>query len=109
LQIVNKYDILFLCETWLKDDDSINIEGYYSVSIPRPESNSSRRGHGGVFLLIKSKLLQGLTVCETDNSGVIWIKASKTVFDMKNDVYMCFVYIPPSNSFYYLSHDIGFF
>jgi len=111
LDFVNTFDIFFVCETWQKDIIDYNINGYDCVSIPRPESvqKSSYRGHGGVCLFYSTFISKGVKIVETDTSGIIWIKLCKHYFNADDDIFICFSYIPPQNSHYYILHPIGFF
>jgi len=79
------------------------------VPVPRPESPKSKRGHGGICLYYKNHLRDGIVTQSIDQSGILWIKLCKTFFQLDDDLYLCFVYIPPSNSKYYDKHGIVFF
>ena len=68
-----------------------------------------KRGHGGVCLFNRSEIRKGVQILETDNAGFIWIKLCKDFFKLEMDICMCFVYIPPQDSVYYKSHNIGYF
>ena len=109
IEFIRDCDILFISETWQKDNEDYQIKGYKILTVPRPESIHSRRGHGGICLFYKECLQDGIDICEIDNKGIIWIKLCKTYFGFENDLYICFVYIPPCNSVYYQSHEEGFF
>ena len=80
LEFVYNFDIVFLCETWQKSIDDFSINGYESVTVPRPQSLYSRRGHGGICLFFKHGLVNGITVFETNEIGFIWIKLCKRFF-----------------------------
>ena len=82
----------------------------------------SRRGHGAICLFYKFNLKQvcfgafhnilqrcadrGIIIQEIDSGEFIWVKMCKSSFWVfETDWYVCFVYIPPSNSVYFLSHE----
>lgn len=109
LNFALNFDIIFLSETWQKNENDFCLNGYESISLPRPESLKSKRGHGGICLFYKNSLKHGIIVQETDNAGFLWVKFCKTYFGFEEDLYVCFVYIPPSNSVYYLTHEIGYY
>ncbi|CAC5394633.1 unnamed protein product [Mytilus coruscus] len=46
LDIVCKYDIFFLCESWLKDNDLIEIDGFAKVSCVNRKQNIGVRSEG---------------------------------------------------------------
>ena len=60
-------------------------------------------------IFYNSLLSDGITVVETDPTGVIWLKLCKHFFHYEHDVYVCFSYIPPQNSVYFNLHPSGFF
>jgi len=103
---VSTFDIFFVCETWQKNPVDYNIDGFVSFCIPRQESrnDTSKRGPGGLCIFYNSLLSDGITVVETDHTGVIWLKLCKHVFHYEHDVYVCFSYIPPQNSVYFNLH-----
>lgn len=69
----------------------------------------SNRGHGGVCLFVREALFKGVEILDKDPDGFIWLKLNKTFFSLEFDICICFAYIPPSESVYFKSHDIGFF
>ena len=109
LDFVNNFDIIFLSETWQKAHDQFDINGYITVPVPRPQSSNSKRGHGGICLFYKSSLQKGISISEIANEGVMWITLDKLFFGFDDNVYICFCYIPPSNSVYFKEHNLGFF
>jgi len=111
VNFVTNHDLLFFCETWQRKSDSFRLDGYDSIFVPRKESlsNNSKRGHGGVCLFWKNSITNGISIQQTDSNGIIWIKCCKNYFSLEHDIYVCFLYIPPANSNYYIMHDIGFF
>ena len=111
LNFVAGFDFLFCIETWERNNDNFIIEGFDKIAVPRVESlnSKSKRGHGGVCLFYKCNLEKLFVVEKVDKSGFIWIKFLKQYFKSERDIYVCFCYIPPANSPYFLSHDTGFF
>ena len=95
------YDIICLCETWLRNNDGISVPGYTWYGNNRKViSKRAIRGSGGVGLLIKSDLLSiyNVTVLDSSFEGSLWIQ-----FESKNDCFkyafcVCVCYLPPSTS-----------
>ena len=53
------YDILALCETFLRDDQVIELDNYKWIGHNRLHlAQNAARGSGGVGLLVKTKLLE---------------------------------------------------
>ena len=83
------YDIICLCETWLRNNDGISVPGYTWYGNNRKViSKRAIRGSGEVGLLINSDLLSiyNVTVLE---------------FESKNDCFqyafcVCVCYLPSS-------------
>jgi exonuclease III len=113
VNFVRNFDLIFCSETWQVNNDEFQLNGYKSVCVPRLESVSvnrkSYRGHGGVCLFIKETYVDGIHILETDQNGFIWIKLEKEYFKLEFDICLCFTYIPPNESVYFKSHEIGFY
>ena len=111
VEFISSFDLFFISETWQKEPENFKIDGYESYCVPRSESLNKKlkRGHGGVCLFYKSVISDGLSVIETDLHGIIWVKLCKQFFNLNEDFYICFAYIPPQNSVYYTLHPTGFF
>ena len=98
---IAKFDLISLVETWLPyDNTDINIPGFYSFSKCRKVlSRRSRRGSGGITILVKSCLKKGIKFLDKDSDEeFVWWKLDKSFFKMTHDIYICTVYIPPQNS-----------
>ena len=67
-----------------------------------------RRGHGGVCLFIRDNVKPGISILEVDRSGFIWANIDKDFFNLDSNICICFAYIPPSDSLYFKSNDVGF-
>ena len=109
--VVKSNDLVFLNETWQKKDDNFELSDYDSVFVPRVENlnNTIKRGHGGMGLLYKSTLRAGINIAEKDSSGFIIAQLKRDFFNIDKDLFICFVYIPPSTSRYYETPDFDYF
>ena len=93
-------DILCVCETFLRNTESINIEGYTCFNNNRASQNgNSRRGSGGVAVLIKTELLNVFNVEVLDDTvrDILWLKMSSS----HKTICVCVCYLPPENSVYH--------
>jgi exonuclease III len=68
-----------------------------------------KRGHGGICLFYKNHIKNGLKIVEKNSQGIIWVKLCKYFFDLQDDIFVCFLYIPPSNSVYFNLVDTDYF
>jgi len=90
-------DIVCLLETKVSKEDSIVLEGYSLLK----SVNRVRTGkgiYGGIILYCKPPIKTGIEVLKTSSTEYLWVKLKKSFFNMNNDVYICFLYNPPSNS-----------
>ena len=98
---ITNFDLITLVETWLPYGfNNINIPGYKSFSMCRKDiSQRSRRGSGGITILVRSNLRKRIKFLEKDSSEeFVWWKLDKSFFKMSHDIYICSVYVPPQNS-----------
>ena len=77
--------------------DSVSIEGYHYFQVGRPISRNNRY-FGGIAILYKSSIKDGLKILPIRNINFHWILLKKDIFNLNNDIYLCTVYYPPSNS-----------
>ena len=95
-------DIYALCETHLRNDNVLSVEGYQWFGRNRHESEISRqawRGSGGVGFLVSENLLRryGASVIDASTEGILWLKlSSKKDSDM--GMLLCVCYLPPEGS-----------
>ena len=66
-------------------------------------SSTNNRYYGGIAILYKNKMKNGLKFLEHQNNDYVWIKLSKSWFGLVQDYYLCYAYIPPEYSSFYKS------
>ncbi|CAC5399998.1 E3.1.11.2 [Mytilus coruscus] len=105
--IVCKYDILFLCESWLKDNNLIEIDGFAKVSCVNRKQNIGIRSEGGIAVFCKNHIVDGIFVEKKFEYGIVIIKLDKLFFNSFDDTFICFAYIPHEKSNFYqiCEHD----
>ena len=91
-------DIVFLSETHLSYKDTLSHDGYESFLNCR--SNESRKRRGGLAVFIKRSILTGITLVDKSLSELMWFKMNSKFFGFEKDLFICFLYITPSNSTY---------
>ena len=107
LKSIAAHDIILLAETHMGYSDSVLIEGYHYFQVCRPISRNNRY-FGGIEILYKSSIKDGVKILPIRNTNFHWILFKKDFFNLNNDIYLCTVYYPPSNSAY-LSEDSEIF
>ena len=101
-------DIMCLCETHLKNDETIAIDGYKWIGNNRHNLHvNARKGSGGVGFLIKEILLNKIEILCVDKSidGVVKLLLHHKLNGYNLILFGC--YVPPENSSRgRVSHDI---
>ena len=105
--IINKYDICMLAETWLSTTAELNIDGYHSFVKSRPKHIRAKRHSGGIALLVRQEYRKGVKLVETSNENVIWVKLDKQFFNVESHLYLGAIYIPPKGSTYVKDKQIS--
>lgn len=78
---------------------------YHSVKVSRNVDNDFPTS-GGMILMINKNIKQVVSLLKNSNSEIKWLKVCKTFFGLNKDIYVCFVYLPPSNSSYAIRHNL---
>ena len=97
--IKKQYDIIYLCETWLRKDQTVSLPGYSWFGQNRfLISQRAIRGSGGVGILVKSSLLQDYNASTLDSQmeGILWLKLTDKL--TSQNLCLCVCYLPPSSS-----------
>ena len=90
------YDIIFLSETHTGYETRISIDGFQHFPICRPISSNSRY-YGGLALLIRNSIRNGIKIQKNTSSEYQWVKLCKNFFHLEKDIFICFSYISPCN------------
>ena len=113
LEIIQKYDIVLLSETWLSQNTHINLDlkGFKAYHLYGNKCTNVRRGRysGGLSIYVKDKFEKKISIADKHQSGIIWVKCDKSLFTFNEDVYVCFTYITPRGSVYTDYNDFDFF
>ena len=107
-ELINDHDICFLTETMKKDESKLNLPNFWDHSLTRVKTKKAGRYSGGITVLVKSELRVGIKVAHS-SEGFLWIRLLKDVFHLEHDLYMCGIYIPPSNSDKELLSKVDYF
>ena len=97
--LINKMDIMGVCETWLNTETAkdIFLPGYNFYPFNRKKTEGAVRGGIGIFL---KKELKKYVKIRSDLSceNFMWCKVKKEYLGYHDDLYICVVYIPPEYS-----------
>lgn len=99
---IRGYDIVALTETHTVEGQTENIEvkDYDIYAIHRPKHIKATHGSGGIMLLIRSGLRDGIKIIPCQSKDYVWVKLDKEFFSLEDDIYLCAVYSPPPDSAY---------
>ena len=88
--IINENDIIFLLESWTNSKSKLDFEGYRTINFYRKyQHRRARRSSGGVVLLYKEELKDGITIVKNRFDTLIWIKLDRNFFQVESDIYVC--------------------
>ncbi len=105
LNSITNVDMLILTETWCRSDVSTQCPASYSeIIVSSWKLNSIHRGRdsGGLVVWIKNDLAPFTSPVQQAKNH-IWFKLDKSFGILYKDLFICGLYIPPSDSPYY--HD----
>ena len=94
---LSRHDIIGLTETHAGPDDNLALTGYTSFSYNRKKHKKARKHSGGITVLIKNELVDGIEIISI-SSDLIWVRLKETFFNFAHDLYIGYVYISPQNS-----------
>ena len=95
LELIQKYDIIILKETWKADTLKINLEDFWDYSQVRPKHKNAIRHSGGITVLAKNHIRFVLKLVENTE---VFLRLEKSLFQFENDIFLCGAYIPPNNT-----------
>ena len=91
---ITSKDIICLLETHCPFDKSISVNGYKTVILIRPRNKKTKKYSGGITILVKDSLKQGVKFLEHKTNDYMWLKLNKLFFGLNEDLFICFYTIP---------------
>lgn len=93
-KLISKYDIVFLLESWTSADSDLEIDGYKVHNVYRKfQHRNARRSSGGIVILYRESIADGLSILKNHHDTIIWIKLDSIFFKTDNDIHICGSYI----------------
>ena len=105
-QIIANYDIIGLTVTHTNVDTHINIPGYHTYQVCRPRHNKTKKNSGGLAVLVKNSLRDGVSFMQSSCRDIVWAKLKKEFFVIDCDIYIGIIYISPKNSSFTQSNTV---
>lgn len=100
---VSDTDIIILQETWRRTDEvTLCPPGYREISISsqKHENITCGRDSGGTIIWHKLEIDKYIQLIKKEESHV-WLKINNQLSQTTKDIFLCALYIPPSESPYY--------
>ena len=106
-EIIKKYDIITLTETWHQKTECINkIKGnfpkdYKFIDNARKNKNKkSKRNSGGILVCYKKRLHENIVTLDKTTENMIWLKVKKEYLNAEKNLIIGGIYNSPINSTY---------
>ena len=98
-RFLKEFDIILLQETWLSENDELELEGYTSYSFPRKIKHANaKRDSGGLAALVKNGITQGIEIGKIHEDLIMWLRLKKHETGLSRDICIGNIYIPPEHS-----------
>ena len=98
---------------WQSKTETLNfdISGFCCELIPGNKSRNTTRGRysGGLAFYYKDYLKNFVSIVKKEQSGILWIKISEELFPFDQNVFMCNIYVPPTDSKVFNSSNIDLY
>ena len=103
LNFLCKKQIFGLIETHhtANQADKLQINGFKCFSLCRPKDKNKKRykPSGGIAVYVRDTIVPGVEKISLSGSECIIIKLKKDFFGLINDIFVCFAYCTPANSY----------
>ena len=90
------YDIFCLCETHLKDNQSITVENYRAYVHNRSNVHTrAKKGSGGVAILVKNEIMNvcNVTVIDREVDGILGLLFSRKQGSGSFIIFSCYFHL----------------
>ena len=95
---VKKFDLFGVSETHLLPKNGKQLDLFQNFHSYRKHGKRRNYGSGGISIYIKNNIVNGTSVIHGESSDCMWVCLKKSFFQLEEDIYICFIYIPPVNS-----------
>jgi exonuclease III len=100
--IISKYDIVCLSESWTTKNSKLSLNGYsYIDNYRKLIHKNAKRNSGGLVIYYRNNLKVSFKQIGSNGDLYAWCKLDKNVCKSTSDTMICFVYLPPEGSTLY--------
>ena len=97
--IFESRDIVLLTETWTDSYSDLSVSNFEYFALHRKDKKkNSKRNSGGILIYIRDKYVTKDTLVYTSEDDILWIKISKSVLSLQDDLFICLCYVTPDDS-----------
>ena len=97
--IFESRDIVLLTETWTDSYSDLSVSNFEYFALHRKDKKkNSKRNSGGISIYIRDKYVTKDTLVYTSEDDILWIKISKSVLSLQDDLFICLCYVTPDDS-----------
>ena len=102
VEFISAYDVIFLSETWISSKHVANLElqDFKSYHIFGHKTRGDKKGRysGGISVYYREVFKDQISVVETNDNGIIWLKIDQKLFHFNENVFFWNLYIPTAYS-----------
>ena len=112
-QLIEKYDIICLTETWHTGKNDLENKnkfiapkGYNFFEKARIKRNKkAKRNSGRIIIFYKMELKSSISIHDNTDGNILWIKINGNTIENEHDLYVATVYNSPENSSYNINNE----
>ena len=80
--LVKNCHIFCLQETWLENQEAINVSGFEHFRSERVKNKRARRNSGGILIFYRESILKGIEKQSSADKHFIWVKLDSKFFKL---------------------------
>ena len=103
---INKSDIIGLAEVKC-DLNKVQFDNFVAHYVERKFKKGNQL-YGGLGILVKKTIRKGVKYLPVTCSEYQWLELDKKFFGLDKNLYVCFAYIPPQYSSFYVDQNVDF-
>ena len=95
---VKQFDLFGVSKTHLLPNNGRQLDSFQDFHSYRKHGKRHNYGSGGISVYIKNNIVNGTSVIHGESSDCMWVCLKKLFFQLEEDIYVGFIYLPPVNS-----------
>lgn len=109
LSYLSRFDVFGLLETWecLPEQFTNIFPTHHCLFCPAVRSSRFGRAMSGTIVYVKNELMKYVKRLYQECNFGIFLLFDKTVFGLDKNIVICFIYLPPDHSPFYVNTDLS--